>query len=242
MGGFAPVFSPCGLSGGNPWKPHIGNGGNPAPGYKQGFDGRALPKLDQTAVEWAAGSVQEVSWGITGANHGGGYAYRLCPASSNATEECFQSHHLNFEGDLTWIQFGSDPANRTAIRANRTVTGTFPSQSQWTKNPIPSCNEKSGGFLCIGGCKEPTFEPPIPGLWGLGPGLTNGCNGCKPYHLRQINQHCSAFMNFTIVDQVRVPVLPSGQYILSFRWDCEQTPQIWTQCADVKIANSLTMV
>merc|ERR1711934_802071 len=29
--------------------------------------------------------------------------------------------------------------------------------------------------------------------------------------------------------------LPSGKYVLSFRWDCEQTPQIWAQCADVTI-------
>jgi hypothetical protein len=26
------------------------------------------------------------------ANHGGGYSYRLCPSSANATEECFQQH------------------------------------------------------------------------------------------------------------------------------------------------------
>ena len=24
-----------------------------------------------------------------------------------------------------------------------------------------------------------------------------------------------------------------GEYVLSFRWDCEQTPQIWAGCSDI---------
>ena len=27
-----------------------------------------------------------------------------------------------------------------------------------------------------------------------------------------------------------------GEYVLSWRWDCEQTPQVWNSCADVTIA------
>ena len=42
--------------------------------------------------------------------------------------------------------------------------------------------------------------------------------------------------HFTIMDKVEVPKdLETGDYVLSFRWDCEQTPQIWNTCADVKI-------
>jgi len=37
-----------------------------------------------------------------------------------------------------------------------------------------------------------------------------------------------------IVDKVVVPSTPGG-YVLSWRWDCEQTPQIWTNCADIEI-------
>lgn len=29
--------------------------------------------------------------------------------------------------------------------------------------------------------------------------------------------------------------IPSGHYILSWRWDTEQGPQIWSQCSDVYI-------
>lgn len=45
----------------------------------------------------------EVAW-ANNANHGGGYAYRLCKADGNVTEECFQAGHLDFVGDTSWLQ------------------------------------------------------------------------------------------------------------------------------------------
>jgi len=38
-----------------------------------------------------------------------------------------------------------------------------------------------------------------------------------------------------IIDLVQVPELPPGQYVLSFRWDCHLTPQIWSSCANINI-------
>ena len=39
-----------------------------------------------------------------------------------------------------------------------------------------------------------------------------------------------------IFDYVEVPVdLVPGQYVLSFRWDCQATPQIWNACANINI-------
>lgn len=29
--------------------------------------------------------------------------------------------------------------------------------------------------------------------------------------------------------------LPPGDYVVGWRWDCEQTPQIWHSCADVTV-------
>ena len=41
---------------------------------------------------------------------------------------------------------------------------------------------------------------------------------------------------FSVMDEVEVPDdLVPGEYVLSFRWDCEQTPQIWNACANVEI-------
>jgi hypothetical protein len=231
--GYSPVFSPCGLAAGQSQGSFPQNGDIPPPGYEPGFDGRNISNGQVTT--WPVGSVQEVSWHIS-ANHGGGYAVRLCPLTSEQTEECFQSHHLSFEGDSTWIQF---PTSRTEIRANRTTTGTHPSGSQWTKVPIPSCGGAAGGGLgCDDGCDAPQFESPIPGLWGNGPG--NGCAGCDKSCGNNMTcnmEHCGSVMDFQIVDLVKVPDLPAGDYALSFRWDCEQTPQIWAQCANIKIVS-----
>lgn len=41
--------------------------------------------------------------------------------------------------------------------------------------------------------------------------------------------------SFNIVDKIEVPDLPPGEYIMSARWDNEQTAQIWTSCSDVTI-------
>jgi len=45
--------------------------------------------------------------------------------------------------------------------------------------------------------------------------------------------HTSAYM--AVIDQVRVPNVPPGDYVLRWRWDCEMSPQIWANCADVTI-------
>jgi predicted carbohydrate-binding protein with CBM5 and CBM33 domain len=43
-------------------------------------------------------------------------------------------------------------------------------------------------------------------------------------------------MTYSLVDKVQVPE-QKGEYILSFRWDCEQTAQVWNSCADVVIVD-----
>merc|ERR1712146_62955 len=41
---------------------------------------------------------------------------------------------------------------------------------------------------------------------------------------------------FSIMDEVKVPShFEEGEYLLSWRWDCEQSPQIWQQCADIRL-------
>ena len=37
-------------------------------------------------------------------------------------------------------------------------------------------------------------------------------------------------------DLVEVPEdLEPGDYVLSFRWDCQHTPQVWNSCSNIKI-------
>jgi len=236
--GSAPVENPCGLNGGGYVNGPHGTGGRAFFGFHQGHKGTEVaPLLKETT--WIAGSTVEVAWGIT-ANHGGGYQYRLCKLKEKSakiteqvSEECFQATPLEFVGDKQWIQFGNgaDVKNRTEIPAVRVTEGVLPKGSIWTRNPIPGCNDvpRMGGHNHK--CSGPMFEPPIPGLYGFGPGAC--ASGVAPCTLDEM---ASRVMPFGIVDLVKIPEnLPAGDYALSFRWDCEQLPQVWGNCADVKI-------
>jgi len=235
--GSAPVYNPCGLNGGGYVPGPHGTGGEAFPGHPQGWKGTELaPLLKKTT--WIAGSVVEVAWALT-ANHGGGYQYRLCrvkEASANntqeATEECFQKTPLQFVGDKQWIQFGNgmDPKNRTEINATRVSEGVLPVGSTYTRNPIPACNDipRLGGHNHK--CSGPMFTPPAPGIYGFGPGsCASGEEKCT------LEEEAARAMPYGVVDKVRVPNVPPGDYILGFRWDVEQLPQVWSNCADVQI-------
>eukprot|EP00088_Acartia_fossae_P050779 TRINITY_DN5695_c0_g1_i1.p1 TRINITY_DN5695_c0_g1~~TRINITY_DN5695_c0_g1_i1.p1 ORF type:complete len:329 (-),score=66.56 TRINITY_DN5695_c0_g1_i1:99-1085(-) len=227
--GAAPIHSPCGVAGGNPYGCPDGDPAIvdcPGGGYSYGPHAEDWEFEGVQVTEWKRGSVVEAAWGII-ANHGGGYSYRLCkvPAEGNSglTEECFQNTPLKFSGDKQWVQFGNNAETRLEFQANYTTEGTTPSGSMWAKNPIPACDQFDGGYFDTSPvCQHGTqFPPPAPGLEGYGelvaaPGTPT-------------------FM-FSIGDYLEVPEdLEPGDYVLSFRWDCEQTSQIWATCSSIKI-------
>merc|ERR1712113_310014 len=239
--GSAPIADPCGLAGG--WNTTGASfaGGDAPPGVPQGAKGSSFPYNQKTLSRtvWIAGSEAEGAWGIT-ANHGGGYQYRLCPYEKyeEEGEACFQKQPLDFVGDTQWIQFGHgmDVNNRTEIPAT-TVTGqkVLPVDSTWRKNPVPPCNTPISGGALMSPCPGPTFEPAIPGLYGFGPGACGSSiagTECTPEQFAERN------FDFGIVDKVTVPNIPEGDYVISFRWESEQTNEIWTSCADVTIKHS----
>merc|ERR1711865_115208 len=42
--------------------------------------------------------------------------------------------------------------------------------------------------------------------------------------------------SYALEDGLVVPLdIASGEYVLSYRWDCEMTSQIWQSCADITI-------
>jgi len=68
--------------------------------------------------------------------------------------------------------------------------------------------------ICPTGVQYPT-------LWDQGAGATAGDFG---------------EFQFTMVDKLQIPAgLPAGDYSVSWRWDCEETPQVWNSCSDVII-------
>ena len=39
-----------------------------------------------------------------------------------------------------------------------------------------------------------------------------------------------------IVDKLQLPAsLQPGQYVLGWRWDCEESTQIWASCSDITV-------
>lgn len=220
--GAAPVFSACGVAGGNPEGCPVGDPTErdcPGGGFSYGPRAEDLDFPGVVTTEWTRGDTAEVGWGIM-ANHGGGYSYRLCPSWEEPTEECFQRTVLDFAEDTQWVQYG-EGGEKVEFIANRTRIGTTPPGSQWTRNPIPACIEPDGGYFnaeddCPNGTQ---FPPPAPGLQGYGETyLAPG----------------RATFKWTLMDRVLVPSdLVPGDYVLSFRWDCEQTPQIWNACAQI---------
>ena len=68
------------------------------------------------------------------------------------------------------------------------------------------------------------------GFWGFGKTFLGG-NSKELQNLIDSQGENS----FSIVDQVKVPEGHTGDFVFQWRWDCEQTPQVWTQCAVVTI-------
>ena len=226
--GHAEVADPCSVNGAS----------------KGGKKGTSLPK-GKAAATWQAGEKVEASWNTYGANHGGGYQYRLCPADGKVTEECFRKMPIPFANEEVIIRYNNGTDKR--IPSMDLSQGTKPAGSTWRRIPYPACAcdqgrdcnknkvdivdgtlggsypnldlcyDKSapavahtGSEKCICGTQ---FEPPLPGVYG--------------------NHKWSK--KWFVVDELRVPEVPSGDYVLQWRWDTEQTPQVWAHCSDIKI-------
>jgi len=225
--GTAKVLNPCGLAGGSTQNNDIAGGyGNMTVAGKQGFPGTDLPQVNYK-TEWIRGSDVEVAWAIA-ANHGGGYQYRLCPKDNELTEECFMENPLSFAHNtqvLKWINGDELEINATLVEIG---------SSTWMKNPIPACNDVSGGFMGVG-CDKPQFPPPV--------GCNDTCWGYQPCFYGEFPNGCPGPIKTLeipgIFDIVHIPDdLAVGDYVIGFRWDCEQTPQVWSNCADVTIVDA----
>jgi hypothetical protein len=239
--GKAPVIDSCGVTSGST-KGHDNSkaGGFDVPGFATGTPGSTLPTQEQNDYNvWIAGEVTEVAMGLT-ANHGGGYQYRLCPADKELNEECFQQMPLQYANNTSKLFWLAPESNMTdkPIFINATRLTVRNKQDVWTKNPIPAFKCLSGGSSDhfapgLPSCPdEPQFTPPA-GLdskyWGFFSKQEGG--------MKNPNQKWLPF----IADYVRVPDTP-GRYVLSWRWDSEQTPQVWTQCADIYIQDKKPVI
>jgi len=193
-------------------------------------------------TKWKAGTAQNVSYSLI-ANHGGGWQVRLCKLGhlldETLTEECFEKMPLDFVGNSSWFEYNSSDNSKgtsripfTPVRVSDINTaGVSPKGSTWTKVGLPSCDGLCGGgdmcpYHAPNNCDKPQFDNAIAkaGFWGYG-----NSNAGNSRNLSQV------LNNWQIVDTVWVPDGLEGDYVVSWRWDSEQSSQVWTQCAVVTI-------
>jgi hypothetical protein len=101
-------------------------------------------------------------------------------------------------------------------------TGTSPEGSTWQMLPIPMTRgvdyktaQWTKPFYQF---EPPCFDPTPPSA--LGQGICSG----------------EWMNNITLYDYLEVPKdIPSGDYVLGLRWDCESSAQVWQSCADITI-------
>jgi len=227
--GSAPVFDACGMAGGSPWpigSPGWAPGGAAAAGVryhntthaKQGDLGSLVLPPRPTGTVWTAGGLAEVSWTMR-TNHGGGYQWRIAPANGPLTEQEFQKTPLGFEG-MASLRWGGQSGKRLYFNAMRVSQGTVPQGSTWAMNPLPRADSAKypnamDAFPAV------CFDPNAPSDAESRDGLCSGWYGPD---------------NLEIVDTVRVPAsLAPGAYVLQWRWDCEESSQVWLNCADVMV-------
>jgi len=258
--GAAPVADACGLAGGTPWGPNAPEEGmyTNTTFAHHGMRGTALPNLPGVpSAVWTRGGEATVAWNVRN-NHGGGYSYRLCPASETPSEECFRKHPLDFVPTKQAI-LAAD-GTRTPIHGVFLRDGTTPPGSMWARLPIPATGL---GPRCLPGPNDTNSTPHGCEPWeGRGDGHYGHVDGpCVPCPETK-GSDCSRCSNpgwpgasnrsafeppvpgvveapvESVLDVLRVPAdLPAGSYVLGWRYDCEGTAQVWSNCADVELVD-----
>jgi len=253
--GTAPVVDPCGQAGGKYEQTPVGGDSVFfATNFSRMGDlgSEVLPPTRGPLPRWVAGSEAAVAWGMR-FNHGGGYQYRLCPADAALTEECFQRTPLDFVRSAQAILWNN--GTRRPIRGSF-VSGSAvrPEGSTWARNPVPRINTDNRGLAREGEC---TLGPPRRGPWSAAKGDCQqfpspcpdvdrgwfdcdahpGEGGCATGGNDDHWGYCSGDWTLGMVaDRVVVPSsLRPGKYVLGWRMDCEETAQVWQNCADVEV-------
>jgi len=238
--GKAPVVDPCGDASGYQ---------NPGPyadipkGYNA-FDKGSEVLPAGTPTYWKTGGTAEVGWALS-AQHGGGYSYRLCPKSEKLTEACFQSNHLNFTSKNSTVRYHDGSKEDFQIPTANLITADG---QHWRMNPIPGCSCDLG-WGCGGKMSDVlnNSHSHVEGEVDLTPYAKSGPATPACPHGTMFDAGWTpegeGFLigssnAFSIIDEIQVPTTP-GEYVLSWRWDCEQTDQVWNSCADITVADDV---
>jgi len=243
--GTAIPADPCGVAGGDQHgiKQTAGGEYYSTVHAKIGDKGSKTLAPYYSGANWKAGSVVEASWFIQ-ANHAGGYYFRLCPADEELTEECFERTPIPFEGAETTMRLANGV--ESVVNATFLSEGTHPVNSTWKMNPVPECcpgaSDTAAGACEARGHTCGSYEHNKVGEQCLnhGCGVDTGIGKSVPAFPWPTTDHSAPptgiAPKFAIVDKLRLPAdLKAGHWVLGWRWDCEETAQVWMACADVTI-------
>mmetsp|Transcript_49930 Transcript_49930/g.161401 ORF Transcript_49930/g.161401 Transcript_49930/m.161401 type:complete len:165 (-) Transcript_49930:831-1325(-) len=125
-------------------------------------------------------------------------------------------------GSCPWPPPGTSGGTRVWFEGTYVSNGTVPEGSMWARNPLPRNDHQDtfAGFApaCeeADDCDVTSRTDPMrcrcSGMWG-------------PY-------------NVEVVDTLALPAdLPHGEWVLGWRWDCEESNQVWASCSDVTIVS-----
>lgn len=221
-----------------------------------------VPDADQAV--WPRGSVQEVASAML-ANHGGGWSWRLCPTTNASEEcfqanvlpfatEQQTLRYAPWHSDLQRDKWYNKTFKLKDVVIPMTKWVDPETGAEWARNPVPSCLLCDQGDCMKRGLlrrrkgpemgskqwiEEMTCSQSCSGL-GLpqcSPGMAQflpPANGISGFD--QIGSGGLTGFQFSILEKVKVPTnLKPGAYLLSWRWDCEQSAQVWQNCADIKV-------
>merc|ERR1712166_1327030 len=242
--GKAPVFDSCGMAGGRWTEAFNAAAFNTTKFAKMGDLGSEVLAPRPSGTVWKRGSTAKTRWQLT-ANHGGGYIYRLCPADSPLTEECFQQTELKWATDTHVLRL-ADASKDVEIKAKVVTQG---GGTGWRLNPFPNvrtdpCDynvtlhdgaDHHCKFSCPG-CGAPLYaaDASCPDVCSKHyPGTPDGRKPTLPFPnpIPGIDTH-----SFAVEDTVVVPAdITAGEYVLGWRWDCDHSSQVWNTCADITI-------
>jgi hypothetical protein len=164
---------------------------------------------------------------------------------------------------IMWNNGSLYPIPKAAKYVDDSVCEVVPKGSTWARNPIPRIHTDNVGMAFVGkclpqrkinGCSQPgagwcgekddcqQFPSPCPdldnGWYGPGGNATHMPSG--PAFVPDSNRHegwCSGDWTLGMVsDELVIPkTLAPGKYVMSWRMDCEETAQIWQNCAGMLI-------
>jgi len=157
-------------------------------------------------ANYTAGSVVEVEWCVSDlADHGGVYSYRTC-SDAKITQKFI---------DPSYTPTGADELEMEACFQRGILScSDVPGQ----ECPVhPDCQE---GWGCMNSTAWFNCGPKDGGRCA-----SRGVGKCETHK----------GPGSILRDRVKLPNIVSNHTLISFRWDCQDTPQLWLHCADIAL-------